>query len=639
MADAYVYDPSLTPYVDTINRLNGTTAGGTTIKLTGSGFGPDPEVQLDGVLCATKYDQIGSYRNQHLCVWGEKQRAAGMDIAVSCNGLGANDTHVTCLSNPVPNNIMMNPVAGAVDVINPAVGKAATEDDVSYSYANLWSKKTTWGGYNPPRQMESVVVTLNEFIMLDVSPPELNLIILQGTLKFYDALDIHLQAHYILVHKGRLQVGSQDTPFVHSAIITMLGKRSDLEIPVYGAKCIGIRQGTLDLHGSPTVSWTRLGATAVPGATHINLREPVAWKENDLIVITSTSYDQEDTETARIRYVHGNGTRLELEFPLQFEHLGDGWNAPHGLHGWYEDGDHIPEYSAEVGLLSRNVVVQGDYHVSRRQEFGVQIVIASRGDNSAITRIANTEVRLAGQGSKIGKYPIHFHMVGDVSKSYVKNSTVHHAFNRAIAVRFYRRIYRPCSLQCMTSRSQPHSVVHQCCFSDMADHLIVVARGQVHGVNNVTIEHNVAYDTRGHALFIEDGTEVNNWLVNNLIVLVRPVLSLLLVDQSPACYWIVHPYTHLLGNVAGGSSHYGYWMRMLPKPDGVSGQERLDDGFPSSGPMYSQLGVVDGNVAHSVGKVRKKARGFLLLVSGMSVRHHVVVTHVKTSMLVGCSMA
>jgi hypothetical protein len=44
---------------------------------------------------------------------------------------------------------------------------------------------------------------------------------------------------------------------------------------------------------------------------------------------------------------------------------------------------------------------------------------------------------------------------------------------------------------------------------------------------------------------------------------------------------------------------------MLPLPDGVGGQERLDDDFPSPGPMYSPLGVVDGNVAHSVGKVSR----------------------------------
>ena len=107
---------------------------------------------------------------------------------------------------------------------------------------------------------------MNEFIILDLSPPELNLIILQGTLKFSDLSDIHLKAHYILIHKGRLMVGTQNTPFMHEAVITMLGTRADLEIPVYGAKCIGVRSGTLDLHGAPTVSWTRLGHTAEPGA-------------------------------------------------------------------------------------------------------------------------------------------------------------------------------------------------------------------------------------------------------------------------------------------------------------------------------------------------------------------------------------
>ena len=124
------------------------------------------------------------------------------------------------------------------------------------------------------------------------------------------------------------------------------------------------------------------------------------WKAGQQIVLTSTSFDQEDTETARIAHVHPNGTTVELEFPLQFEHVGDGWSIDgpdaHAGHGWAEDGDSIPEYSAEVGLLSRNVVVEGDYHVTRRQEFGVQIVLASRGDLSLTARITNAEVRLAG---------------------------------------------------------------------------------------------------------------------------------------------------------------------------------------------------------------------------------------------------
>jgi hypothetical protein len=50
----------------------------------------------------------------------------------------------------------------------------------------------------------------------------------------------------------------------------------------------------------------------------------------------------------------------------------------------------------------------------RSQQFGGQIVFASSQiwDNPIIGRLSNVEVRNAGQGLKLGKYPIHFHMVG-----------------------------------------------------------------------------------------------------------------------------------------------------------------------------------------------------------------------------------
>lgn len=87
----------------------------------------------------------------------------------------------------------------------------------------------------------------------------------------------------------------------------------------------------------------------------------------------------------------------------------------------------VPEYRAEVGRLTRNVVVQGDKTFSLRQQFGVQIIFASsqKYDNSIIARLSNIEVRQAGQGLKLGKYPIHFHLVGKVDKSYVTNCSVH----------------------------------------------------------------------------------------------------------------------------------------------------------------------------------------------------------------------
>ena len=86
-----------------------------------------------------------------------------------------------------------------------------------------------------------------------------------------------------------------------------------------------------------------------------------------------------------------------------------------------------------MGLLSHNLVIQGDYDASRREQFGVQVVWHARGDNAAVGLMENVEVRNAGQGLKLGKYPLHFHLIGNVSKSYIRNCSVHHVFNRAVA--------------------------------------------------------------------------------------------------------------------------------------------------------------------------------------------------------------
>lgn len=50
---------------------------------------------------------------------------------------------------------------------------------VSWSYVNLWSHKTTWGGNPLPITGDSVVITYGEYIVLDISPPALNLLTIQ----------------------------------------------------------------------------------------------------------------------------------------------------------------------------------------------------------------------------------------------------------------------------------------------------------------------------------------------------------------------------------------------------------------------------------------------------------------------------
>ena len=96
-------------------------------------------------------------------------------------------------------------------------------------------------------------------ILLDISPPQLNLILIEGSLQF-DEQDIELQATYIFVRGGRLTIGTEANPFQHKATITLFGQNyATPQLPIYGAKNIAVRRGTLDLHGrSKTPSWTRL---------------------------------------------------------------------------------------------------------------------------------------------------------------------------------------------------------------------------------------------------------------------------------------------------------------------------------------------------------------------------------------------
>lgn len=95
-----------------------------------------------------------------------------------------------------------------------------------------------------------------------------------------------------------------------------------------------------------------------------------------------------------------------------------------------------------------------------------------------------------------GRYPIHFHLSGNVTGSYVRGCAIHHTFNRAVTV---------------------------------------------HGVSGLLVEHNVANDVMGHAFFIEDGIETGNTIQYNLGVAVRTSSTLLITDVTPATFWVTNP--------------------------------------------------------------------------------------------------
>lgn len=97
-------------------------------------------------------------------------------------------------------------------------------------------------------------------------------------------------------------------------------------------------------------------------------------------------------------------------------------------------GDDTIEMRAEVGLLSRNVKYRGDPETSVTNQYGAHIMLASPGDESVIGKIENCEFTDVGQAFKLGRYPIHFHMIGTVTHSYIRNNAVHQTYNRAITI-------------------------------------------------------------------------------------------------------------------------------------------------------------------------------------------------------------
>jgi hypothetical protein len=180
------------------------------------------------------------------------------------------------------------------------------------------------------------------------------------------------------------------------------------------------------------VTWTNLKSTAAKGATSITLMDmpngkTLDWAVGEEIVIAPTTYLGRDAEQRKIKTITGASTTPIITFdgPLLTEHFSKVLT--------YGTDDTI-EMRAEVGLLTRNVKFQGDQEHSPDNQYGAVIICHSPGDESTICRIDNVELSTVGQAFILGSYPIHFHMIGTVHKSYVRHNAIHHSFNRAVTI-------------------------------------------------------------------------------------------------------------------------------------------------------------------------------------------------------------
>ncbi|XP_032722512.1 cell surface hyaluronidase isoform X2 [Lontra canadensis] len=321
------------------------------------------------------------------------------------------------------------------------------------------------------------------------------------------------------------------------------------------------------------VSLSGFRVEVVDGVKLHLLDDVSSWKPGDQIVVASTDYSMYQAEEfTLLPCPECNRFQVKVKEAPQFLHMGE-----------ITDG---VDMRAEVGILTRNVVIRGEMEDScyagnqcqffDYDTFGGHVMIRK---NFTSVHLSYVELKHMGQ-QQLGRYPVHFHLCGDVDykggyrhATFVDGLSIHHSFSRCITV---------------------------------------------HGTNGLLIKDTIGFDTLGHCFFLEDGVEQRNTLFHNLGLLTKPG-TLLPTDRNnsmcttmrdrvfgnyvpvPATdcmavstFWIAHPNNNLISNAAAGSQDAGIWYLFHKEPTGESSGLQL-----LAKPELTPLGIFYNNRVHS----------------------------------------
>lgn len=374
-------------------------------------------------------------------------------------------------------------------------------------------------------------------------------IVVKGKLTASDSRDLDLASDWIaVIGGGHLEIGTETQAYQHDFTLTLTGDNpnQDIDISAIMAQAghplplasppmaltdqdsflmVMGKGSRLDLHGADAskTSWTQLDGTVGPGATSLTLDDVTGWEAGDRIAITSTDFDMNQAEEVTVTAVSVDGRTISFNPPLEHAHYGEieRYDDP--------DGDkHVLDMRAEVALVNRNIKIQGDVTwdsskvvTEQADQYGGHTMIME----GAEMYVSGAEFAYMGQAGLLGKYPLHWHQLDDVSGQYIRDSSIHHTFNKGITI---------------------------------------------HDTDGAEVTRNVVFENSGHSYFFEDGTESGNVLTDNLGFGTRAPLRANIVpgqDQdfhNPSTFWMKHASNTLIGNHAAGSESTGLmWATFL----------------------------------------------------------------------------
>jgi len=393
-----------------------------------------------------------------------------------------------------------------------------------------WSAATTWEGGKVPAAGARVLIREGHRVVYDVaSDAVIRGINIAGTLSFDPGKDTRLNVGLIKIQPGEeyseegfdcdahrtandpgkprpaLEVGTPDRPVQtgKTALIRLTYVEGLAKESCPAIVCCG---GRMDFHGAPmNRTWVKLARTAKAGASELLLAEAVSgWKPGDRVIVTAANstrrFDRNKNDSTEERIVQScTGEKIELQQPLEVDHLAEG------------------EFRGEVANLSRNVVVES------ADPSGVRGHTMYHRDSAG--SISYAEFRHLGKEGVLGRYSLHFHLVGDTMRgSYVIGASIWDSANRWLTI---------------------------------------------HGTNYLVVRDCVGYRSIGHGYYLEDGTEVFNVLDRNLGVQARrgkrlPKQALPFDQNDGAAFWWANSLNTFTRNVAVENGQYGYRFEATP---------------------------------------------------------------------------
>ncbi|WAT17936.1 G8 domain-containing protein [Aurantiacibacter sp. MUD11] len=416
-----------------------------------------------------------------------------------------------------------------------------------------WSDPATWPSGEVPGEGEAVTIARGTEVVLDVSPPALRSLTIDGKLTFSNEHDLALATEWIYVRGGALEIGTADAPHTSNATITLTDTVPGEDINTMGDRGIMLMGGTLSLHGDRENAWSKLARTAEAGATQIEVLDASGWRPGDEIVLASTDFDPRQAERRRITAIDGN--LVTLDAPLEYMHFGE---ITFGV-----------DERGEVGLLTRNILIQSSED-SQESYFGGHIM-AMAGSRMFVSGV---ELNRMGQHLTLARYPIHWHLIGEGQGQYVRNSAIHDSFNR-----------------CVTVHGTNNARIENNVTFNTVGHCFFLEDGIETGNQFI---RNLGIQTKCHPTLPCEPTNLTLPHQNTLGQQSEHVL--IPSDNTVSTFWITNPDNIYRDNVAAGSDQIGFWMAFPTHPTGAfEGTEISANTWPGR----MTLREFRGNVAHS----------------------------------------